>query len=307
MYIHPNKHAGYYSIAVDEYDEYLAHYGVKGMKWGVRKDRTIGSRHTSWRNGENVDDDDEAWAMDIDVKKGIARGIAGAAVGVAITMATPSVAIFTIAGGLGSAAYTAAKFAANKHNDTKMEKERDAAPIDPKTGLHLKTAECSSEEDVSKVNPIRFGTVEGGSYNCSLCTAAFDMRRRGYDVAANLTADGTDHLIFEQWYKGAKMSATKHLNGEDKAEKVKNLTTELAKQGDGARGALTIMYSGGSGHAIAYEIVNGGVVIREAQGNKSYVLDEKMANKYFKYVDQANYVRLDNLEPNIENLRSALR
>ena len=29
-----------YEIVLDGFDEYLAHYGVKGMKWGVRKDRS---------------------------------------------------------------------------------------------------------------------------------------------------------------------------------------------------------------------------------------------------------------------------
>lgn len=32
------------------YDDYLAHYGVKGMKWGVRKDRQGGRKPTASRD-----------------------------------------------------------------------------------------------------------------------------------------------------------------------------------------------------------------------------------------------------------------
>ena len=305
MAIRPTKLYGYYAVSADDYDEYLAHYGVKGMKWGVHKKPErgeLGSRKTTWKP-----DDKRAWKMDIDTKKKIVKGLGTAGIGVAVSLATPGVAIFAIAGGLGGAAQATAQFAMNRRRDTKYEKQRDDSPVDPKTGLHLKTREYSKDEDMDAVNPMRFGTIEGSSYNCSLCSAAYDMRRRGYDVAANFTSEGTSARIWEKWYKNAKVSPEQSLRGEDKQQKVRAFRDALIKQGDGARGTVSVMYEGGSGHSVAYDIEGGKLIIRDCQGNEKYVMDDAMVDKYFKHVDVADYTRLDNLRPNLKEMRSALR
>lgn len=38
-------------------EEFLAHYGVKGMKWGVRRDRGSGSNKGRQKSASNKDDD----------------------------------------------------------------------------------------------------------------------------------------------------------------------------------------------------------------------------------------------------------
>ena len=55
----------------DAYDDYLAHYGVKGMKWGVRKDRKRSSRQPRT---------EEQKAKRKQVAKKVAIGVGSAAV-----------------------------------------------------------------------------------------------------------------------------------------------------------------------------------------------------------------------------------
>lgn len=75
--------------------------------------------------------------------------------------------------------------------------------------LYNKVDEFSIEEDQDAVNPNYSPYKEAYSTNCALCTAAMDLRLRGYDVEANPMTDELDGEYYNTdvniitWYEGA--------------------------------------------------------------------------------------------------------
>lgn len=162
----------------------------------------------------------------------------------------------------------------------------EPAKYDKKTGLKLKNRHMSIEEDCVRVNPEikSFFTDTATSHNCALCTTAYDLRRRGFDVQAGYARTGKmDHDI-AKYYKGGKF---KHA---DKSEVVK----ELEKQGSGARGHILVKWNGGGGHSMAYEVKNGKAMIVDCQVQKIF----KNPNDLLDYcLPDVRYMRSDNLTP----------
>ena len=150
--------------------------------------------------------------------------------------------------------------------------------------------------------------------NCALCTTAYELRRRGYDVIAStgtgLTYDGIRSIYknppeFETYAGKSWMGLhDKDLSDNESyalAMKSRQITRDqfrrvekkLLAQGNGARGNLCIEYVGGyGGHSIAYEI----------HKNKLYIIDGQIGKVYkdpFDAMDGACCVsglRTDNLK-----------
>lgn len=189
-------------------------------------------------------------------------------------------------------------------NDKKWQKERDAAPLDQKTGLHLKTKEMTMQQDAERVNP-RYRTWEYGVYsNCAFCSMAYDLRRRGYDVKAGLLNDGMFEKQIAGMYKDAKFKNISSAANTSLKVRGDMVEKEFLKQGDGARGIVTVSWSGwGGGHAMGYEIANGKFNLVDAQVGKVY--SKKEADDIFNSALSwdINYMRTDNLEPNYKKLK----
>lgn len=175
---------------------------------------------------------------------------------------------------------------------------RIADDYDAKTKMPLKNKPSSIEEDATAINPQYESTKASSSNNCELCTMAYDMRRRGFDVIARQNAP--INLLYDigsqdmkMIYKGAK---EKHVSSE------KQLQTELKKQPDGARGACFMSWGNGSGHVIAYEMVNGSPKFVDAQDGKIH----NSLNNYSDRPSNLSYIRLDNIKPNYNLIRMAV-
>lgn len=198
----------------------------------------------------------------------------------------------------------------------KLSELRETEKVDKKTGLKLKAnKDATPEEDLAFTNAQRGG--KGGSKtfnNCTYCTTAYDLRRRGFDVIAGTTKHGTTVDDIATWYKGGKFTratVSKGLiNNKKRRQEVKD---ELLKQPVGARGNLCVTWSNayGSGHSMAYEITKSGLVIRDGQSGKTYT-DTKTSLNNLKTVDsilkrvvisQVDYMRTDNLTPNYKLLK----
>lgn len=191
------------------------------------------------------------------------------------------------------------------------------------------TRKWTKEEDQAVVNQVQ------DFYNCALCSYAYDLRRRGYDVVARpFCPDYPGLLPFvtpiskDDWsfqfrdqlllaYDGATRIAfdgSVVVGSDDKYRGMKNIRyippeklrlyadkwiKDMINIGDINRGVLNVEWADyGVSHAMAYEVDNGSLIVRDAQMNETlnFIDDILPEISYFEYI------RLDNLEPNFDYL-----
>lgn len=179
----------------------------------------------------------------------------------------------------------------------------------PLPELPLKTKATTLDEDMAAVNPT-YHTNNKSNYdeNCGACTVAYDLRRRGYDVAAvdedtyrksggtlNDLVDCYDNAkLIDQSYIARKYNISEEsLSGHPTKELVSCMEKEMLSEGEGARGNFLTVWSLGGGHSISWEVENGEIVYRDCQTNEKVELD-----KWLGVSDEFYYFRTDNLTPN---------
>lgn len=188
------------------------------------------------------------------------------------------------------------------------------AAIDtPKSFSELKriTTPQSNADHQEAINPkYGLGFLYDYSYNCTFCTAAYDLRKRGYDVEANPISMPEAYTLDSicSWYKGADPVYEQNIKGrttsvisseEYSKNRAKILNNSLESHGDGARGHLCLEWSNGGGHDIAWEIENGKVVYRDCQSNMLINIGDTL-----EYTTTYQYLRTDNLEMTEDILRA---
>lgn len=157
------------------YPNELYHHGIKGQKWGVRRFQN--------KDGSLTPVGKERYSKNNQPKE---KGIN--------LLTAYYAAVFAFAFGPGVVKAI--------HNDTekknaekfvkKCDEERNAAPIDKKSGLKLKSTNLDEKEDIRRVNPQygvdrrSLGESTGATSNCVNCTMALEMRKRGFEVQAKL-------------------------------------------------------------------------------------------------------------------------
>ena len=178
--------------------------------------------------------------------------------------------------------------------------------------LKHKDSSMTKEEDQAAVNP-NFSQLEWEwSMNCTYCTAAYDLRQRGYDVEAGIMAypdagETTEEIM--SWYEGAELRGCLDvLNDQDVPmdewtvdNAIKAVEEEMKTYPEGARGHLCVSWTNGGGHDVVWEVQNGEVVIRDCQNNETYKLED-----YAGRINYLEYFRCDNLEIN-ENILKTVR
>lgn len=303
-------------------EDYLMHHGIKGMKWGVRryqnKDGSLtavgrmryGSKGASDAPGdENTHDHTKSdksplvmWAV---------------RTGTHALMMNP-ILLAEDTGYLSAAIIATVREKCNEKRMSELE-------VDDKTGFHKKAEEFTEKQDMAKVNPGYFNFDGNTKNNCMLCTLTYEMRRRGYDVAANKASYGYSEKDNERWFKGAKViSAKEHSKitvdrndpqwKEQKHKHERELTNAkfglnkeladqtmaaLSKEPVGSRGNLMVTWGAGGGHSMVYEVTGSGVVVRDCQTNRIYTKPEKI----LKQCVSSSYCRLDNLDFNPEKIK----
>lgn len=172
--------------------------------------------------------------------------------------------------------------------------------VDAKNGLpRIKRIE-SADDTLKTVNPSK-GSHLATSNNCCLCTIAYDLRRRGYDVIAKQNAP--INLLYDigpedvSWMYGFPK--------ETKTKDAKGLENALKKQPNGSRGAAFCTWGGEghSGHVVAYEVQNGKPILYDAQTGDKY---EKISD-LFEDVKATSFIRLDDKEPNYNFVKIAVQ
>jgi hypothetical protein len=202
--------------------------------------------------------------------------------------------------------------AVKSHYDTKKyNAERESNPIDKETGFHKKSIKMDESEDLKRVNPEVNNFNSNTKSNCMLCTTAYELRRRGYDVRAEKAGIGYDDSDIKKWFPGAKLKSI-DMGEHNKIGKtiaaVAGLNTGYAKdviesmansQPNGARGNLIVRWGSGGAHSMAYEIKNNKLVILDSQINKIYDNPEKI----LRNCTNVQYARLDNIEFNKKSIK----
>lgn len=176
--------------------------------------------------------------------------------------------------------------------------DRKKCEVDSKTGLRMKHKDMSINEDAKRVNPLVHNFDNNTKKNCMLCTSAYDLRRRGYEVTAKRASYGYRDNEVTSWYPKAKVNTVVGINKADgklsNKQMISSLKNELTSQGDGARGNLMVTWKNlRGGHSVAYEVSNGQVTIVDAQIGKVY----KNPDAFLKRCTPAvSYARLDNVD-----------
>jgi hypothetical protein len=174
------------------------------------------------------------------------------------------------------------------------DKEREGCKVDMTTRFRLKEREMSIKQDAVRVNAAVHNFDSNTKNNCMLCTATYDLRRRGYEVKAKKASYGYLSEEFNAWYPNAKLNKITGLNEKGKpsvSDMITKTKTELVKQGNGARGNLMVTWRGmRGGHSVAYEIVNDKLMIVDAQIGKIYNNPDSLLRKCSNEIE---YMRLD--------------
>lgn len=256
------------------YSNELYHYGVKGMKWGVRKEYVPKGRRPGKK--EPAKNSPERY-----------KKLAKAGFGFAMLSLAAPITYYAIT-------KIHAKALENSRNSKWKTNIKDARELEELK----KTKDYSRDEDMKEVNPNLDPDKIETCMNCTLCTATYDMRRRGYDVTAGFTDLGKYDEEIMSWYKRAKVeNALQGWNSRNFSEiqKQEAVIKRLEALGDGARGHFsapdtTLSFA----HDVAFEIENHKLVFRDCQSNEKY----ENPKEYLKNwnMDNASFIRVDHLE-----------
>ena len=141
----------------------------------------------------------------------------------------------------------------------------------------------------------------GTTNNCKKCTAAQELRRRGYDVSAGRSFDGGNVAATSYWFNNAVQYKERNLE---------SFSDRLTKVfGNNGRGEVTFTYPSGGGHSVyAYRdqygyTVSDGQCDRKFTGN-SWREAMRKVEEYYGLSGEGTYTctRLDTATPNWKNL-----
>lgn len=280
----------------------LMHYGVKGMKWGVRrfqnKDGTLTAAGKARKNKPRYGSEKEEQSSDRDHSKSDKTPLALLALRIPLDVITLN--------SIGLSQDVARISQAGKSfiNDKVFKKDREGCEVDKKTGLLLKKTEMTQKQDAARVNPLVHNFDNNTKNNCMLCTSTYELRRRGFEVRAKKASYGYVDDEVNTWFPKAKLQTVEGYNKKGKPNTfamIDNLEKELVKQGEGARGNLMVNWAlTKGGHSMAYEVSGGKVQIIDAQIGKIY---KKPSSILSECMPQVVYARLDNVDFNPKTIK----
>lgn len=329
-----------------ENNDFILHYGIKGQRWGVRRFQDEEGRLTqagkerygvgdSKKEGEAPKEkppkksliqkhrDKQAKLADnilaefvsttdddpVDREKSKKGGLDAQrlATEALYTVINPLNALNFVADGVGAAA---GKIKTDKYFKNREEK----SDLDPETGLYIKKEGSYNEkQDLAAVNPGFMNMNTNTKNNCMLCTTTYDLRKRGYDVTAQLDSEGYTWSDLKKWYPKAKIEKNDRYDENGMAlsqkEYVKKTMKNLLKQGDGARGNLMLFFKYGGGHSIIFEVNDGQVVFKDGQTGIVYKKGKINISGNNASPEQLlgqtivnSFARLDNVDPNLKQI-----
>jgi hypothetical protein len=288
----------------------LTHWGIKGQKWGVRRYQNADGSLTSL--GRSRQKNTTLYGKAKPEKKSERDHSDSNKSEVAMLLANMAIDVASLnVVGLGLDAGRLVSAGKSRVMTSLYNKDRKDCKTDKKTGFLLKKKEFTNKEDAARVNPEVRNFDSNTKNNCMLCTCAYDLRRRGYEVRANKASYGYNENDVKAWYPKAKLQKVSGegkrgvLSNEANKDMISKLKNELVKQGNGARGNIMVQWrTSFGGHSMAYEVSEGKVRIIDAQVNKIYDDPDKILRRCQSNV---TYARLDNVDFNLKNIKEVAK
>lgn len=298
----------------------LIHHGIKGQKWGKRngppyplkaevKEKAYGDKKSSGGNGKGKGSSDSG-----EDRAGVLTPDTVAAITIVGTSLLVDGAFKLIKNKIRARMIAKTTIKMQEKRKAELEAEEENQVIDEKTGLPLKEDhgfDPGAQQDALSINPSIDITGTPSTPNCTMCTAAMEMRRRGYDVSAGQTNEndaasgGVKESEYRSWFGKSNQSNTKYLDGTQgsKEDYTKKVKSEMSKGGDGARGEIVVKWADNTKHSMFYEIEKGEPVIYDTQFGWVYRGDE--ANKILEASNSSSVRRLDNLQANVDKMKAS--
>jgi hypothetical protein len=305
-------------MIIDE-DIYIQHFGVKGMRWGVRNDDDESSGSDS--SGEKKP------RFTPRQKKAI---IAGAAIAGTLLVAYGGYRLSQ--GGQLNAASLRAKEALGKQkgpwkkNDLLADKNLSADQI---------------QNLVNKQANPGYGKP-GTKLNCRRATFAYEMRRRGFDVSATRTRIDDGGQNFTGVYnalnsEGRVVGSSKRALRRELAREARRGSSSLSDaydalegrgrssvqpidgshvsgifrgllgQPNGARGEVSMNWTSGGRHSMAWEIIGGRPHVFDPQTGEHFASARDLRRSIGESIGEASFLRLDDAPMNTDFLQRWLR
>lgn len=270
-----------YFLDHEEYE--LKHYGVLGMKWGIRRYQP----YPPGKHGTYLGD--RIGARPLKYHSRAANYVKR----IGIQTLKQTIALLVPGARLVTSAHTIHQLA--KYNFDNGEYIKQDGSFEKKSQLAKKDKKTTALEDTALVNPYK--GRKGGVNNCFDCTVALELRRRGYDVRARRSGHGNSTSRYTDMFLGLKQQVSS-LSRESKESRkswvmrsYQYLTKNLEANPEGSRGFVAFKYEKmNGGHTMFWEIQNGQVVFYDGQSGGTSGVD-----KCLSFSDQ-NYLwgRLDN-------------
>lgn len=310
--------------AITANDKFIQHHGIKNMHWGERNgppyplDRHVSAsikagHYTGSKSSKDDSDDPHGKKTTIGekIKARVAPlaistvwGGMGTGMGLISGMSLASSALFAApVAGLGVLTLGGQELAnvLAKHKEKKVKDIISKSETDKKTGLKLKPEQTTIKEDIKMVNPGYADLYKNTKHNCALCSATYDMRRRGFNVTSQKAKIGYSDTDIEGFYKNAKFE---HINYEkglgSMGRNNEKILDSMRKQGVGARGIITVAWKGGGGHALNYEVTDEGPRLIDSQSGTIYKNANTILAHSYGYM---SILRTDTLKPDYEMMK----
>ena len=286
----------------------LSHHGIKGQKWGQRNgppyplgagDHSAAEKRAASGGPSKSKKEKKPSSRSSGNGESVARKILNQNGNKALSGMDPVTAVYLTY--ITAVVAATAAYAIHQNHIWKKDKqehmESDVGNIQKKIkGSH------TADEDMAAINKGYADPDNLGAYmNCVLCSTAYDLRRRGYDIEARETKVGRRPKDVAEYYNVNEKDAV------HKYKKYDKFVEALRNEPDGSRG-ITLTGAGpyDSNHAMSWEKNNGRVTIRDCQSNTFY---DSVANSPVNKNSQItyHYIRTDNLDVNWDVVKDAVR